>query len=179
MTDPNTPRLAVLSLGNVLMGDDALGPTVMAHLQAGWEPAADCEFLDLGTPGLDLHPHLSGREAVIFIDVVRTDGTPGEVRTYDREAVLKHDPGPRVSPHDPGVRDAILALEFAGGAPERVTLVGVIGAGMEQGEALSPGVRAAVPTALEAVLSALEKEGAPAVPRTEPSAPNLWWEAAD
>ena len=33
--------------------------------------------------------------------------------------------------------------------------------------------------ALEAVLSALEKEGAPAVPRTEPSAPNLWWEAAD
>jgi len=179
MTDPHTPRIAVLSLGNVLMGDDALGPTVMAHLQAGWEPHPDCEFLDLGTPGLDLHPHLVGRDSVIFLDVVRTDGAPGEVRTYDREAVLKHDPGPRVSPHDPGVREAILALEFAGGAPERVTLVGVIGAGMEQGEPLSDAARAAVPTALDAVLSVLEKEGAPAVPRTDPDAPDLWWEPKD
>lgn len=176
MTHPDTARVAVLGLGNVLMGDDAFGPTVLAHLQAGWTPAADCEFLDLGTPGLDLHPHLAGREAVIFVDVVRTDGPAGEVRRYDRDAVLAHDPGPRVSPHDPGVREALLALEFAGGGPERVTLIGVIGQGMEQGEGLSEPVRAAVPAAVDAVLAELADLDAPAAPRAAPADPDLWWE---
>lgn len=176
MNHADVPRVAVLGLGNVLMGDDALGPTVLAHLQAGWEPAPDCEFQDLGTPGLDLHPHLAGREAVVFVDVVRADGPVGEVRRYDRDAILRHDPGPRVSPHDPGLREALLALEFAGGGPSRVTLVGVIGGGMAQGSGLSAAARAAVPAAVEAVLAELAVLAAPAEPRAAPQAPDLWWE---
>ena len=50
------PRTAVLGLGNVLMGDDALGPWVIQHLLTQWEVPPSVRVQDLGTPGLDLHP---------------------------------------------------------------------------------------------------------------------------
>ncbi|HNX50942.1 MAG TPA: hydrogenase maturation protease, partial [Thermoanaerobaculaceae bacterium] len=77
--------IAVVGLGNVLMGDDALGPTVIRILEAGFDFAPAVTVLDLGTPGLDLTPYLSGRDSVIIVDTVNATGQPGEVRTYQRE----------------------------------------------------------------------------------------------
>ena len=51
-----------------------------------------------------------------------------------------------VSPHDPGVKEALLALEFAGEGPDEVLLVGVIPGNVEQSVGLTPPVQAAVPT---------------------------------
>ncbi len=50
------PRIAVIGLGNVLMGDDAFGPYV-AHLLDGWyEWPDDVQVVEVGTQGLDLTP---------------------------------------------------------------------------------------------------------------------------
>ena len=170
-------QVAVLGLGNVLMGDDALGPHVIAHLIAGYEFPSEVEVEDLGTPGLDLHPHLAGHDVVILVDVVKSQGEPGELKLYDKAQVLKHAPGPRVSPHDPGVKEALLALEFAGACPQEVLLVGVIPdvtCNLEVG--LSKEVQAAIPKAEAAVLKELERLGVPAVERQPRSRPDIWWE---
>jgi len=87
--------VGVFGLGNVLMGDDALGPTVIAHLVAGFDFPPEVHVEDLGTPGLDLHPHLAGLDALILIDVVKAEGEPGELRLYGKEEILRHAPGPR------------------------------------------------------------------------------------
>jgi len=170
-------RIAVLGLGNVLMGDDALGPTVIANLIAAYEPASGVTFEDLGTPGLDLHPYLTGCETVILVDVVRSDGAPGALRLYRKDEILRHAPPARTNPHDPGVKEALLSLEFAGGAPEEVLLVGVIPAGVGYEVGLSDQVSAAVPEAVSAVLDELARLGCPVQARVEPAAPELWWEA--
>jgi hydrogenase maturation protease len=170
-------KIAVMSLGNVLMGDDALGPTVIAHLRAGYDFPAEVEIEDLGTPGLDLHPHLAGHDALILVDVVKSKGGPGELRQYRKDEILKHPPQPRVSPHDPGLKEALLGLQFAGDDPQEVLLVGVIPGKIPHLEVgLTPEVAAAVPVAMAAILDELERLGCPAAARANPGEPDLWWE---
>jgi hydrogenase maturation protease len=77
-------------------------------------------MLDIGTPGLGVDQHFAGVGALIVIDTVRVNGEPGEVRTYRREQILQHGPGLRMSPHDPGLKEALLSLEFSGVAPQEV-----------------------------------------------------------
>ncbi|MCB1182275.1 hydrogenase maturation protease [bacterium] len=157
------------------MGDDALGPTAIAHLVAGYEFPAGVHVEDLGTPGNDLHPQLAGRDHIILVDVVKADGTPGEVREYRREAILAHAPGLRTGSHDPGLKEALFALEFAGEEPE-LLLVGVVPGEIGHAKGLTSAVRVALPAVEAAVLAELERLGVPATPRAAPAAPELWWE---
>ena len=170
---------AVLGLGNVLMADDALGPVVIAHLQAGWTFPDDVEVEDLGTPGLDLHPHLAGKQALIIVDTVRTDAAPGTLRLYAKDDLLRHAPGPRVSPHDPGLKEALLSLQFAGQEPETVVLVGVAPGDTSGNVGLTPPVAAAVDAAVTAVIAQLRDLGHAVERRDPPAAPDLWWTGGD
>jgi hydrogenase maturation protease len=167
---------AVLGLGNVLMGDDALGPTVIARLRALYELPADVEVEDLGTPGLDLHPHLAGRAALIIVDTVRAPGPPGTLRCYRKDDILRHPPGPRIGPHDPGLKDALLWLQFSGEEPTDVLLVGVVPQTVEGEVGLSAPVAAAVAAAEDAVLDELRRLGHAVARRATPLAPDLWWQ---
>jgi hydrogenase maturation protease len=171
-----TAPVGVFGLGNVLMGDDALGPTVIAHLLAGFDFPADVHVEDLGTPGLDLHPHLAKREALVLIDVVKSEGEPGELRLYRKEEILRHAPGPRVSPHDPGVKEALLALQFAGDDPPEILLVGIIPDEVGYEVGLSPGVRQALPAAEAAVLEELSRLGRQVTALEPRPAADIWWE---
>ncbi|HTN51819.1 MAG TPA: hydrogenase maturation protease [Anaeromyxobacter sp.] len=169
-------RIAVIGIGNVLTGDDAVGPYVVKVLEAGWELPQEVELLDAGTPGLDLTAYLAGLEAVVIVDAIKARGAPGELRVYDKEALLRKSPILAVSPHEPGVREAILNADFMGVVPPTVRLVGVIPQSVELGCALSPPVQAAVPQAVERVLAELGALGATARPRVPPLVPDLWWE---
>jgi hydrogenase maturation protease len=85
----SNPRVAVLGMGNVLMGDDAAGPYVIETLHARYEFGPDVTVLDLGTPGLDLAPYIFGLETLILVDTVQTGGSPGRTaplrKTYPDE----------------------------------------------------------------------------------------------
>ena len=172
------PRSAVLGLGNVLMGDDALGPWVVQWLLARWEFPPAVRVQDLGTPGLDLHPYLVECDHLVLVDVVKSEGAPGELRLYDRDQILAHPPDLRTSPHDPGVKEALLALEFADDGPREVLLVGVIPDRVSSAVGLSPAVRDAVGSVETAVLAELARMGHAVVRRDPPAEPDVWWEAA-
>ncbi|MFN7987035.1 MAG: hydrogenase maturation protease [Thermoanaerobaculia bacterium] len=168
-------EIRVLGLGNVLMGDDAAGPWVVEHLRAGWDFGPGVSVTDLGTPGLDLVPHLSGARIVVLVDTVKSDAPPGTLRLYRRDEVLKHPPSPRTSPHDPAVKETLLYLELAGSGPEELLLVGIVPGSVEKGLGLTPAVAAAVPRAADAVLDELRRLGV-AVERRKDAAPAApWW----
>jgi hydrogenase maturation protease len=173
---PPQANVAVLGLGNVLVGDDALGPTVIKVLEAEYEFGPGVSVWDLGTPGLDLIPYLSGVEALIVVDTVRASGAAGEVRLYRRNEILEHAPQPHLSPHDPGLKEALLTMEFSGGRPHDVLLVGVIPGEVRTEVGLSPAVRAAVPQAVARVVEELGRLGFPPRARSAPGVPDLWWE---
>lgn len=170
-------RVALVGLGNVLMGDDGFGPYVIETLRAGWDfdPAVAVE--DLGTPGLDLAPYVNGLDALLLVDTVHAAGLPGELKLYRGAQMFQHAPPPRLSPHDPGLHEALLIARFAGQAPAELLLVGAIPLHTRTGPGLSPALRAAVPAAVEAVLAELQRLGLPALPKPHPEPVRAWWEA--
>lgn len=172
----SAPPIGVVGLGNVLMGDDAFGPWVIQVLLAEHAFAEGVAVSDLGTPGLDLVPWVTNLGALILVDTVRADAPPGTIRLYRRDEILKHAPQARLTPHDPGLKEALLTAEFAGQAPGEVLLVGAVPERTEMGVGLSPAVRGAVGPAVVEVLRELERLGRPATRRDTPLTPQTWWE---
>ena len=111
-------KIAIYGIGNVLVGDDAVGPTVINLLDALWEFPEGVIVEDLGTPSLDLAGRLAGLDAVIFVDAVSAKAEPGTIRVYTRDEILKHPPGLRLSPHDPSLKETLLTVEFMGDGPK-------------------------------------------------------------
>jgi len=169
-------HLGVVGIGNVLMGDDALGPYVVKMLDAHFELAPGVEVLELGTPGPDLALHLQGFDQIVVIDTIDAAGKPGEVRILDKTQILSRGPAFAASPHEPGLREALFTLELHGKGPTEVRLVGAIPASVEMHVGLSQAVQAAVPTALVETLRLLEELGACPRARAVSRPPGLWWE---
>jgi hydrogenase maturation protease len=167
--------IRVLGLGNVLMSDDGFGPFVVRVLEATYECPPGVDFVDAGTPGLDLTPFLLDAEAVIFVDTVTSRGEPGEIRIYDRDAILKVPPQTRTGGHDPALKEALLTVAATGGGPSSVTLVGVIPEWIATGVTLSPRLEAAVGPAIKAILQALADRGVHVVRKAHPQVPHIWW----
>jgi hydrogenase maturation protease len=101
-------RTAVYGIGNILMGDDGVGPAVIRHLSSLSLPP-DVVIEDLGTPSLDLPAYLMGFDTVIFIDAVAADAPPGTIRLYSREEIVAVPTGIRISPHEPTLSAAVAA----------------------------------------------------------------------
>lgn len=166
--------VVVVGIGNVLLGDDGFGPTVVGMLGSQWELPPDVELVDAGTPGLDLAGHLCGREAVILVDAVLTDAAGLCVLTGEellRALALR----PRVSEHDPALAEALAIAALVGEAPRHVRLVGVAPERCEVGVGLSPDVEAAAREAALAIVAMLAEWGIEARIRGSVATPELWW----
>ena len=70
-------RRSIAGVGNVLLGDDAIGLYVVRALEALYQFPAQVRLEDFGTPGLDLVAHVSGTEALILIDAANSEEPPG------------------------------------------------------------------------------------------------------
>lgn len=172
----NPESIAVFGVGNVLLGDDGVGSSVIHLLQSTYEFPANVELEDLGTPGLELLAHVAGHDIVIFVDAVAEDLAPGTVRVYDREAIVDASPVLRVGPHDPALGDTLLALEFAGEGPHDAILIGVVASETSSGVGLSPDVRASLTTAAQRVIAELAQRGVRATKRSQIAAIETpWW----
>jgi hydrogenase maturation protease len=161
--------ISVLGLGNVLMSDDGLGPVAVRTFEAWYIVPPDVQVIDLGTPGLDLLPWLADIDRVILVDTVKSGHPPGTVRVYDKVDLLRYPPTARVGPHDPGVKEALHALEFAGRAPREVMLIGIVPESTALGLELTPAIRAVVPSVVLAIELALARFGRPVAHRAHRS----------
>ncbi|MEW6365256.1 MAG: hydrogenase maturation protease [Acidobacteriota bacterium] len=169
-------RIRIIGIGNVLMGDDALGPYMVQILESAYAFPEDVTLIDAGTPGLDLTAFFMGTQAVIVVDTVRAKGDAGEVRLYRREELLRSPLGVRLSPHDPGLNQALRAAEFHGDAPRDVLLVGVIPERVDTGAGLSQAVRRALPRVEAEILRELARFGVVPTVRKPRKEPDIWWE---
>lgn len=165
----------ILGIGNVLMGDDGLGPTVVEILQSRYELPSHVEIVDGGTPGLDFLPYISNARSVIVVDTVSSAGRPGAIKIYRDREIIGSAPPPRLSPHQPGLRESLMATELTDANPDELVLIGVVPETVEQGTRLSAAVEAAIDEVLATVIAELDRLGITAEQRQNPLEPNLWW----
>jgi hydrogenase maturation protease len=171
-------RIGVIGIGNVLMGDDALGAHVVKRIEAEYEVPPELALVEAGTPGAALPAVLEGFEVVVVVDTVRVRGAPGEIRVLDKARLLAKDPLLPMSPHEPGLREALFTMEFQGTAPRVALLVGVIPERVTLEIGLSAPVAASVGGAVAEVVRTLEALGVALRRRADPALPDLWWERA-
>ncbi len=163
-------------MGNVLLGDDALGPYIVHLLETQFVFEQGVQLEDLGTPALDLTHRIVGQHAVILIDCISTQQhAPGTVLEYDKTDLLSLVPAQRLDPHSPAVSECLQAAEMLGRSPENILLVGAVGECYDPGEPLSEAVRSAVDTIVGAVLGELWRLGIKVERKGNSSAPSEWW----
>jgi hydrogenase maturation protease len=168
--------IRILGVGNVLVGDDGLGPYVANVLEARYIFPERVEVLDVGTPGLDFTPYLENAAAVIVIDTVSSDGPPGSLRVYRTEDLLAKPPPARTNPHQPGLREAMMAAELTDTGADEIVVVGVIPESTEAVPGLSDTLRDSVENVVATVLRELERLGVSVTRREPPLALDIWWE---
>lgn len=166
MTGPEVPAV-VIGVGNVLLGDDGVGVRAVEALRAAAaeDPTvlpADTRLVDGGTLGLDLLWTVSGARSLLLLDAVDLRQQPGTVSVLRGDAIAEA--GGRWGTSAPGGVGELLAVaRLAGWLPDDVALIGIQVGETGVGIGLSPGVRAALPIAVDAVLRELrETEGATA-----------------
>lgn len=174
-------RIAVIGLGNVLMGDDAFGPYVAQLLERWYQWSGGVEIIEIGTQGLDLTPYVRGLEALVVVSSIHRGTVPGALHRLDRSQLLDitlpvREPSLRSSPYEPGLRNLLLTLEFTGGAPRDVCVLGAAPETVELTGRLSPSVKAALQPAVDQVLKFVRELGA--TPREREPRPAVvpWWE---
>ena len=160
----------------MLCTDDGLGPYAIKVLEAQYEFPEGVEVIDVGTPGLDFTPYLAGAKAVIVLDTVSGKKPAGTLRLLRNQEVVATPPLSRMTPHEPGLREALMATELSDSSPEEILLVGVVPETTGQGTRLTEVVKAAVPKVVARVVEELERLGRPAVPRDPPGELEIWWE---
>jgi hydrogenase maturation protease len=170
-------KVVIGGVGNVLLGDDGVGPYVVHVLEHRYEFPEAVSICDLGTPGLDLVGHLSGIDALILIDAISNDTPAGTLSLYRREDILRNGPAPvRMDPHSPSLSESLLIAEFTGEGPRDVLLIGISAQQFEPGAPLSEAVRRAAIHAVEEVLLELDRLDIEYQRRSPANASPAWWE---
>ena len=177
-----TKPIRILGVGNVLCTDDGLGPYAIKVLEAQFEFPEGVEVHRCRHAGTRFYP-LPGSDArmVIVLDTVKSEEAAGTLRLLRDGEIVAKPPPSRMSPHEPGLREALMATEFSDSSPEEILLVGVVPETTGQGHPVDRRrSEAAVPKVVATVVEELEKLGRPAVPRDPPGTSRceleIWWE---
>ena len=112
-------NVVVIGIGNMLMGDDGVGPTVINLLR---KRMSDIEFVELDTAGYGILSYIEGKEKVIIIDAAYFGGFPGEIKRVSRHQLKSTRKGSSLNLH--GI-DVLSVLDYAaqiGIEPEQVIL---------------------------------------------------------
>ncbi len=169
------PRACVVGIGNVLLGDDGFGPLAVEMFRCNYECGSNVEILDLGTPGLDLAPHLYGADLVVIADAVHAQEKPGTLCIYCEDELVARRAQLRLTAHDPGVRETLALLKLAGHAPSELIIVGVVPELCGLGNGFSPSVLSTCSVAVDNIARLLVERGIDCRRRHAPVQPNLWW----
>ena len=138
-------RILVAGIGNIFLTDDGFGPEVVRRAA----PAhPDVRIVDYGIRGMHLaYDLLDDWDALVLIDAVPSDGTPGALRVFEADhATLPATPGLDAHSMDPSA--VFASLRALGGSPPRTVVLGCEAGSVEEGIGLSEPVAAAVDDAV-------------------------------
>jgi len=143
------PKVLILGIGNILMGDEGVGVHVVNSLEKTALPA-DVELLDGGVGSFLLLEPMQTAEKVILIDATIDGQKTGSVRRLTPK--FSKDYPKTLTAHDIGLKDLIDAFYLMGRTPE-VTLFAIsIPPLQDMHMELSPELTAVVPKVARMVL---------------------------
>ncbi|MCV7072982.1 hydrogenase maturation protease [Mycolicibacterium rufum] len=164
--EPPGCDVLVIGCGNLLRGDDGVGPVLVRHL---WERGVPdgAKLVDGGTAGMDVAFQMRGARQVVIIDAAATGSAPGTMFRVPGSELAELPPLQGLHTHSFRWDHAIAFARWALGedCPTDITVFLIEVAGVEMGADLSEPVTAA----MEQVIALIERDHLaplrPTVPR--------------
>ena len=75
-------RIVILGVGNLLLTDEGVGPTTIAHLGERWRFPDHVELVDGATAGLELINVFQSAGHIVVVDTVLGGAEPGAVYRF-------------------------------------------------------------------------------------------------
>lgn len=158
MSPEVTSALLVAGIGNLFLSDDGFGPEVVRRMvQDAQEPLDErVRLVDYGIRGMHLaYDLLEGYDALVIVDAIPGTGRPGDITVLE---VGPDDLGEGAfDPHGMNPVAVLGTLGSLGGALPPTYVLGCQPATVEEGIGLSAAVSEAVPRAVDAVRTLLDR----------------------
>jgi hydrogenase maturation protease len=150
--DPPGCAVLVVGCGNLLRGDDGVGPILVRHLWERGVPDA-LRLVDGGTAGMDVAFQMRGAQRVVIVDASATGARPGTIYRVPGAELAELPPLEGLHTHsfrwDHAIAFARWALAAA--CPSDITVFLIEAASVDLGAELSPEVAAAMDEVIETV----------------------------
>lgn len=158
---PEPCDLLVIGCGNILRGDDAVGPVLVRHLVEAGLPDG-VRVVDGGTAGMDVAFAMRGASRVVIVDASSTGAEPGTTYRVPAEALADLPPVDGLHSHNLRWDHALSFGAWLLGPhrPSDVTVYLVEGEGYEPGAPLTPRVE----EAMHAVAGRIIRDHVPLAP---------------
>jgi hydrogenase maturation protease len=164
----------VLGIGNLLWADEGFGVRCLEALTQRFEFPEHVELLDGGTQGLYLANTIADVERLLVFDALDYGEPPGTVKVVRDDEVPKFHGVRKMSLHQTGFQEVLVATELLGSPPAKVTLVGVQLANIDDfGGTLTPMVAGKLEEVLQLGLAELRTWGVEVKERAVPLPSNL------
>jgi hydrogenase maturation protease len=148
-------RIKLLGLGHSMRGDDEIGLIVVQRWTDEYgdsysEDQVEADVLE--SPGLNLLGNISGWDAAVLVDAVQSGTPAGTVHILAEEDLATFADGSG-SAHGWGAAETLsLGHQLVPeDMPPKIILIGIEAVQFELGEGLSPGVKIAIPRAVDAI----------------------------
>jgi hydrogenase maturation protease len=152
-------KTLLVGLGNPLLTDDAVGLHVVRELQPMLAEEQDIDIKEDYRGGLRLMELMVGYDRAIIVDAICTNAEPGSIHILSPDDI----PTQRsASAHDVNLPTALELGRQTGAilpTSENILLIGIEAEDVQTySEALTPKVEAAIPKAIETIISSISAE---------------------
>ena len=145
--------VAVIGIGNPLLGDDGVGVEVIKEME-GLVLPEHVRLYDGGVGGLSLLGLIEGHGEAIFVDALEMGLEPGSIRQLDAEKLQSLKPRLRYSLHEISLQECLPFLKLVDN-PVKISVVGIQPKRVGPGIGLSPEVKESVPNVIKIILKGL------------------------
>ena len=153
--EPPAYEVLVVGCGNLLRGDDGVGPVLIRHLWDRGVPQG-ARLVDGGTAGMDVAFQMRGAAQVVIVDASATGAAPGTIYRVPGEELGELPPLEGLHTHAFRWDHAIAFARWALGdaCPTDITVFLIEAAGVDLGAELSQPAQ----TAMEQVIDLIERD---------------------
>ena len=149
-------KIAIVGCGNILLGDEGVGPYVLDVLKKRGSMPQEVELIELGVRGIELVDLIGKFDKIFIIDAVKTGGKPGTIRTLSCSDLRSMPGSTMLTLHDLGLLTVLKLCEALYG--DVSVKIKIFGVEIAEAESVRMNLSSDVRRGASEVVKLLEKE---------------------
>lgn len=153
-------KIAVVGLGNPLMGDESIGVHVVRELERFMGVIENVDLFEAGISPMSMVHMIANRNKAILIDCARMGRNPGEICRFSPQEVISIKSLPALSLHEGDFLNSLAISRKIGECPQDVVILGIEPYSITFGERISYALQERSSEYVEVVLEEIRGRGA-------------------